>query len=115
MAESPVWITLNDNNFEAVVRGLTGLVMVIFWSDSRGACHIMSPVIDRVVTLFGGRIQVGRLNIDHDSQSPSRYGIYTVPTLVFFHQGQIMDQVQGVISTRELTAKVKALLDTIVP
>ena len=114
MAEHTVWITLDDNNFEAEVRGHTGLVMVVFWSDTRGSCHIMAPVIDHVSTSFIGCILVGRLDVDRYPQWPRHYGIYGVPTLVFFLQGQVIDQIQGVISTRELTAKVQALLDVVV-
>lgn len=114
MAEPTVWITLDDDNFEAEVRGRTELIMVVFWSDSRGSCHIMAPVIDHVATSFMGRLLVGRLDVDRYPQLPRRYGIHMIPTLFFFLQGQIIDQIQGVISTRELTAKVQALLDAIV-
>ncbi len=111
MADCTDWITLDDTNFEAEVLGHSGLVMVVFWSDQRGSCHIMAPVIDRVASAFMGRVQVGRLDINAHWAIPRRYGIHTVPTLVFFAQGQVIDQIQGVISTRELTAKIQALLD----
>ncbi len=112
MADRTDWIILDDDNFEAEVQGLTGLVMVVFWSDQRGSCHIMAPVVERVASAFAGRVQVGRLDIDDHLTVPRRYGIHTVPTLVFFAQGQVIDQIHGMISTRELTAKLQVLLDS---
>ena len=114
MAEHTVWITLDDSNFESEVRGHTGLVMVVFWSDSSGSCHIMAPVIDHVAASFAGCIRVGRLDVDRYPQWSSHYGIYAVPTLIFFLRSQVIDQINGVISTRALTAKVQALLDAVV-
>ena len=113
MADHTHWIILDDRNFEAEVLRPTGLTMVVFWSDQRGACHIMTPVINHVTSVFTGRMRVGQLDIDDHLALPRRYGIYTAPTLVFFAKGQIIDQVQGVISSRDLTAKLQTLLDSV--
>ncbi len=113
MAEHAVWITLDDDNFEAEVLDHAGLVMVAFWADWRGACHMMAPVIEHVAPAFAGRIHVGRLDIDRHPTMPRRYGIYTVPTFTFFAQGKVIDQIQGVISTRDLIDKLHALLDSL--
>ena len=111
MAERTAWITLDDDNFETEVLEHTGLVMVAFWADWRGSCHIMAPVVEHVATAFAGRMQVGRLDIDRHPHVPRRYGIHTVPTLLFFAQGKVVDHIQGVMSTRDLTDKLHALLD----
>lgn len=113
MVDHTAWIILDDDNFEAEVLNHTGLVMVVFWSDRRGSCHIMAPVINRVASVFTGCIRVGRLDIDEHLALPRRYGIHTVPTLVFFAKGQVVEQIQGVISTRELTTTLQILLDAV--
>ncbi len=113
MAEHTVWITLDDDNFEVEVLERAGLVMVDFWTDWQGSCHMMTPVVEHVATAFAGRIHVGRLDIDRHPHVASRYGIHTVPTFLFFSQGEALDQIQGVISTRDLTAKLHALLGSL--
>ena len=113
MAQHTVWIALNDRNFATEALDCSGLIMVAFWSDWRGSCHIMTPVIEHVAASFTGRLRVGRWDLDRHPELPRRYGVHTAPTLVFFQQGQVIEHIQGVISTRELSARTQALLDAI--
>lgn len=113
MAERNTLIALDDDNFATEVLDHTGLVMVAFWADWRGACHIMTPVLEHVATAFAARIHVGRLDIDRHPHVAGLYGIHTVPTWLFFSHGEVIDHIQGVISTRDLTATLHALLDSL--
>ncbi len=74
---------------------------------------MITPVVEQVATAFASRIRVGWLDIDRYPHVPNRYGIDTVPTLLFFSQGQVIEQICGVVSKRYLIEKVQALLDTL--
>ncbi len=107
------WIVLDDNNFAPEVLDHNGLVMVAFWADWRGTCHMMVPVLEHVMTVFAGLVQVGRLDMDRYPHVSSQYGVHTAPTLMFFTAGEAIDQIQGVVSTRDLVDKLYALLVTV--
>lgn len=109
MAKRTACITLDDNNFAVEVLEYHGLVVVAFWAAWRGACHMITPVVEQVATAFASRIRVGWLDIDRHPHVPNRYGIDTVPTLLFFSQGRVIEQICGVVSTQHLIAKVQAL------
>lgn len=111
MAQHTACITLGDNNFEAEVLAYNGFFVVVFGANWRGSCHIIAPVVEQVATAFAGRIRVGWLDIDRHPCVPSRYRIHTVPTLLFFSQGRVVDQTNGVISKLELIHKLETLLD----
>lgn len=102
--------SLNDTNFEAEVLQSAGLVVVYFWADWCGPCHIMAPVMEDLAETFRGKVTVYRLDIDQCARIPHEYGIQALPTLLFFRGGKLIDQVQGSISRRVLEEKMNCLL-----
>jgi thioredoxin 1 len=102
--------SLNDTSFKAEVLQSTGLIMVYFWADWCGPCHIMAPVIEDLAETFRGKVKVYRLDIDHNARIPHEYGIQVLPTLLFFERGELVDQVLGAISRSVLAEKVNHLL-----
>lgn len=101
-------ITLTDENFEAEV--LEGLVLVIFSAEWCGPSHIMTPVIEELTSHFAGRVKVGKLDIDHDPSLAAQYGVGSTPTLLFFRDGHVVDQIVGVAPKRVLADKLHGLL-----
>ena len=105
-----VCIILTDENFDGEVLRSRGLVMVYFWADWCGACHMIFPVIEALASDFQGRIEVGKLDIDRNPRVAAQYGIPSTPTLLFFRNGRLVDHVVGVAPKRVLAEKLHALL-----
>lgn len=100
----------NDKNFDQEVLSFNGFVVVNFWTDWSGSCHIMAPIIEQLSVAFKGRLKVGSINFDRHAEIAQKYGVSSVPTLLFFKQGHLVDRVTGIISTKDLTKKLNTLL-----
>ena len=105
-----VCITLTDENFDGEVLRSKGLVMVYFWADWSGSCHMIFPVIEALATDFQGQIKVGKMDIDHSPRVAAQYGIPSTPTLLFFRDGRLVDHVVGVVPKTVLAERLHSLL-----
>jgi len=103
-------IQLSDKNFDQEVLGFKGYVIVDFWADWSGPCHIMAPIIEQLSVTFKDRLKVGSINFEQNTDLANQYGVSSVPTFLFFKQGQLMDRVSGIMSTNDLTKKLNAFI-----
>ena len=103
-------LELTDANFDAQVIESDVPVLVDFWAEWCMPCKMLAPVIDEIAEEFAGKIKVGKLDTDNHNQIAMKFGIESVPTLIFFNHGRVVDRTNGVISKSELTDKLKALL-----
>ena len=87
----------DESNFEAEVLKSDLPVFVAFYADWCGPCKMMSPVIDKLAEEFDGKIKVGKVNVDENGDLAVRYGIMSIPNMVFFKGGQPVDRVVGAI------------------
>ena len=87
----------DESNFEAEVLKSDLPVFVDFYADWCGPCKIMSPVIDKLAEEFDGKIKVGKVNVDENGDLAVRYGIMSIPNMVFFKNGEVADRVVGAI------------------
>ena len=95
----------NVSNFEAEVLQSDIPVFVDFYADWCGPCKMMSPVIDKLAEEYAGRIKVGKVNVDDDSELAVRYGIMSIPNMVFFKNGEVVDRVVGAIPKPQMQAR----------
>ena len=95
----------DGNNFEAEVLKSDIPVFVDFYADWCGPCKMMSPVIDKMAEEYAGRIKVGKVNVDENSDLAVKYGIMSIPNMVFFKNGQPVDRVVGAIPKPAMKAK----------
>lgn len=100
---SAVPVELNDSEFEGFINRAAKPVMVDFFSPTCGPCRMLAPVIDTLTKKFFGRVIIAKLDTSRHQMSASQYQIRGVPTLLFFKNGQLVDQVTGALPEQELT------------
>jgi len=103
-------IILTDSNFQEEVINSPLLVMVDFWAEWCGPCRMISPIIEEIAQEFSDKIKVGKLNVDENRITASRYGIQAIPTLLFFKGGQLVNQIVGVQSKARLVELINKFL-----
>ena len=101
--------TFTESGFQHDVLANTQPVLVDFWADWCGPCHVMAPVIDELATEFDGKVTVGKVNVDDEPALAAQYGIRSIPTLLVFKDGQLVDQAVGVVPKQVLVEKLRAL------
>ena len=87
----------DESNFDAEVLQSDLPVFVDFYADWCGPCKMMSPVIDKLAEEYEGRIKVGKVNVDENGDLAVKYGIMSIPNMVFFKNGEVADRVVGAI------------------
>ena len=93
-------IEITDTNFENEVKNSPLPVLVDFWAEWCGPCKMLAPVLSEIAKEFDGKLKVGKLNVDQHSDVPSTLGIRSLPTMMLFKDGQIVDTKIG-YSTKE--------------
>ena len=100
----------DDANFEAEVLSSKVPVLVDFFADWCGPCRSLSPIVEELAKDFAGRVKVGKVDVDHAVETPSRYGIRLVPTLVLFKDGREVEKITGYKPKADLRRRLEALL-----
>jgi len=101
---------VTNDNFDSVVLKATNLVMVDFWATWCGPCKIIAPVIEELAKEYTGKVTFAKLNTDENADVASRYNIRGIPTLIFFKDGKILDQVVGAVPKAQLKSKIESFL-----
>lgn len=91
-----------DDNFDEQVLGSDKLAIVDFWAEWCAPCRMIAPIIEELAGEYADKVKVGKLNVDENSKTATKYGIRSIPTLLFFKNGEILKQVVGVRSKAEL-------------
>ncbi|MGE5308791.1 MAG: thioredoxin [Deltaproteobacteria bacterium] len=100
-------VHLTDANFKDEVLSSELPVLVDFWAQWCGPCRMIAPIVEELAGEFTGKVKVGKMDVDEAPQTASRYGIMSIPTLVFFKQGKIMGQVVGALGKAELKKRIE--------
>jgi thioredoxin 1 len=103
-------VTLTDVNFTEQVLKSSTPVLVDFWAEWCGPCKMIAPVLDELAGEYDGKVKIGKVNIDDHQQLAINYGINSIPTLLFFKNGQVADQIVGMRSKRDLKASFDRVL-----
>lgn len=104
---SPDVLTLTDANFKAEVLDSQTPVLVDFWAVWCGPCKAIAPAVEELATAYKGRAKVGKLDVDHNQAVATQFGIRSIPTLLVFKGGKVVEQVVGAVPK----AKLQAALD----
>ena len=97
-------IQLSDDKFEADVINAAGPVLVDFWAEWCGPCKMIAPILEDIAGEYEGKLTVGKMNVDENNETPPKYGIRGIPTLMVFKAGQVEATKVGAVSKAQLTA-----------
>jgi thioredoxin 1 len=101
MAEGKA-LALTKENFDEILNGTDKLVVVDFWAAWCGPCRAVAPIIEELAKEYEGRAVIGKVNVDDQNEISFRYRIMSIPTIIFFKGGQVVDKVVGARTREEL-------------
>jgi len=101
---------LTDKEFEQEVIKSDLPVLLDLWAPWCGPCRMIAPVVEKLSARYNGKLKFFRLNIDENPQTPARYRVMSIPTLMFFKDGAAVDMVVGAVPEKTITPKIDALL-----
>ncbi len=103
-------IEIDDDSFEKIVLQSDKPVMVDFWAPWCGPCKAISPTVEALEKEFGDKMTFTKVNVDENPVTPSKYGVQAIPTLIFFKNGEIADQITGMVAKEKLEETIKGIL-----
>ena len=103
-------LTLTDGNFTDEVLKSAQPVLVDFWAEWCGPCKAVAPILDELAADYNTRVKIGKVNVDEHQAVAAQYGIRSIPTLLLFKGGEVVDQVVGLRSKRDFAAKLDRVL-----
>lgn len=103
-------LVITDSNFQQEVAQSKMPVLVDFWAPWCGPCRIIGPIVEELAKEFAGKVKVGKLNVDENQQTAGEFGVMSIPTLLFFKDGQPVDSVVGAQSKETIKQKMEKLL-----
>ncbi|MEK7714007.1 MAG: thioredoxin [candidate division NC10 bacterium] len=108
MAETAT-VHLTEQNFDEALSRQQGVMMVDFWAEWCGPCRAISPVLEALAQESGSKVTLAKVNVDENPGLAARYGIRSIPTILFMKQGNVADQVIGAVPRAKLKEKLDAL------
>jgi thioredoxin 1 len=112
MADSANVVEVTDQNFQDVTGG-AGLSMVDFWAVWCGPCRIVAPIVEQLADEYAGKVTVGKLDVDSNQRTATQFNVRSIPTILFFKEGKVVDQVIGAVPRAALESKIKQHLSAV--
>jgi thioredoxin 1 len=101
-------LEFTDSNFQTAVLGSDKLTVVDFWAEWCGPCRAISPLIEELSKEYSGKINVGKLNVDHNPNVSINYGITSIPAILFIKNGKVVDKQIGAVPKSVLDKKIQS-------
>lgn len=103
-------IEIDDSSFESNVLKADQPVLVDFWAPWCGPCRAMAPVLEELSSSFGEKVKIMKCNVDDNPITPAKFEIKSIPTLIFFKNGKVFDQIVGITAKSKLEDTLKKML-----
>ena len=103
-------LEISDSSFDSEVIQSEKPVLVDFWAPWCGPCKAIGPIIEELAGEFGDKIKFAKCNVDDSPVSPGKFGIKAIPTLIFFKQGKVVEQITGMVAKSKLQQTINGIL-----
>ncbi len=103
-------ITITDDTFENEVLQSETPVVVDFWATWCGPCKMIAPILEELATEYDGKVKITKLDVDSNNQTAGKYNIMSIPSLLFFKNGEVVDQVVGAIPKSQLAQRIEKVV-----
>jgi thioredoxin 1 len=100
-------VVVTDDDFEQEVEKHQGVAVVDFWATWCGPCRMIAPILEQLSVEYAGKVKVTKLDVDTNQKTSMRFNVRSIPTLLFFKDGKVVDQVIGAVPKAALDAKFK--------
>ncbi|HYR70243.1 MAG TPA: thioredoxin [Candidatus Acidoferrum sp.] len=110
MTEETEWLQhLDERNYDEALVAAEGVMMVDFWAEWCGPCRAIGPVLEDLARSSNGTVTLAKVNVDENPGLAARYGIRSIPTILFVKDGKVRDQVVGAVPKAQIQAKLASL------
>jgi len=103
-------IEFTDSNFEQEVLKSDKPCLVDFWAEWCGPCHMVGPIVEEIAKDYAEKLKVGKLNVDQNGQTAAKYGIMSIPSLLIFDQGKVVDQIVGAAPKKQFVERIDKIV-----
>jgi thioredoxin 1 len=100
-------VAVTDASFETEVEKNKGLTIVDFWATWCGPCRMIAPILDQLATEYEGKVKVTKLDVDANIKTGSRFNVRSIPMLLFFKDGKVVDQIVGAVPKMHIEQKLQ--------
>ena len=111
LMEGEILLHVTDGEFEQEILKSEIPVLVDFWAPWCAPCHTIAPAVEEVAKKFSGKLKVAKMNVDENRSTPGNYGIMSIPTLILFENGEIVDRIVGAVPQSRLEEVVQKVLE----
>ena len=104
-------IKLSDDGWDEEIGSHQGLAVVDFWATWCGPCHVLAPLIEQIADEYDGKVKVGKVDVDANQRTAMRFGVRSIPSVLLFKDGELVETVVGAVPKAHLVEKIEAHLE----